>query len=288
MIGRCRFSLGEYRRAVAEFAENVRVLEGKLERERFGANLLRSVSSLNFLAWCHAELGEFSEADTRTAEAIRIAEAAANPHTVVAAYASAGYSSVVHGDVVRSVAVLEKAMAFCRESHIMVWFQPIASLLGYSYALAGRPGEAVEMTNVSLSRSERLTWALTPWMGETYLIAGDLDRAHRLANRALERSVRSGQRGQQARTLRLLGEVAVAEKPSDAEAAEARHREALSLANELGMRPLVAHCHLGLGKLFARTGKCEQAREYLTTATTMYREMDMRFYLEQAEAEMGA
>ena len=52
------------------------------------------------------------------------------------------------------------------------------------------------------------------------------------------------------------------------------------------MRPLVAHCHLGLGKLYRRTGQLEEAREHLTTATTMYREMDMRFWLEQAEQEL--
>jgi hypothetical protein len=52
------------------------------------------------------------------------------------------------------------------------------------------------------------------------------------------------------------------------------------------MRPLVAHCHLGLGKLYRRTDKREQAQEHLTTATPMYREMDMRFWLEQAEAEL--
>ena len=58
------------------------------------------------------------------------------------------------------------------------------------------------------------------------------------------------------------------------------------MATELGMRPLVAHCHLGLGKLYRRTGKREQAHERLATAITMYREMDMRFYLEQAETEL--
>ena len=52
------------------------------------------------------------------------------------------------------------------------------------------------------------------------------------------------------------------------------------------MRPLVAHCHLGLGKLYRVTGKQEQAMEHFTTATTMYRDMDMQFWLEQAEAEM--
>ena len=53
------------------------------------------------------------------------------------------------------------------------------------------------------------------------------------------------------------------------------------------MRPLVAHCHLGLGKLYRRTGKREQAQEHLATATTMYREMDMRFWLEQADLGAG-
>jgi Tetratricopeptide repeat len=64
--------------------------------------------------------------------------------------------------------------------------------------------------------------------------------------------------------------------------------QASALATELGMRPLVAHCRLGLSRLFRRTGKGEQAREHLTTATTMYREMDMSFWLEQAEAEIDA
>jgi hypothetical protein len=60
----------------------------------------------------------------------------------------------------------------------------------------------------------------------------------------------------------------------------------LALADELGLRPYIAHCHLGLGKLYRRTGQPEQAREHLTLATTLYREMDMRFWLEKAEAEM--
>jgi hypothetical protein len=71
------------------------------------------------------------------------------------------------------------------------------------------------------------------------------------------------------------------------EHADGHYHEALALAEELGMRPLVAHCHLGLGKLSRRTGKRQEAQEHLTTATTMYREMDMRFWLEKAEADLG-
>ena len=72
------------------------------------------------------------------------------------------------------------------------------------------------------------------------------------------------------------------------EVVEAEQGDALTLAEPRGMRPLVAHCHLGLGKLYRRTGKRDQAHEHLTTATTMYREMDMRFWLEKAEAESQA
>ena len=49
------------------------------------------------------------------------------------------------------------------------------------------------------------------------------------------------------------------------------------------MRPLLAHCHLGLGKVYQRTGQREQAGEHLATATTMYRELEMRLWLVQAE-----
>jgi len=75
--------------------------------------------------------------------------------------------------------------------------------------------------------------------------------------------------------------------PQPVARAEDHYHEALALATELGMRPLVAHCHLNLGKLFRKTDQHEQARQHLTTATTMYREMDMRFWVDQAEAETG-
>jgi Tetratricopeptide repeat len=69
---------------------------------------------------------------------------------------------------------------------------------------------------------------------------------------------------------------------------EAHYRKALALAEPRGMRPLVAHCHLGLGKLYLRTDKREQAEEHLATATTMYRDMGMTYWLEKAEAEVRA
>ncbi len=88
------------------------------------------------------------------------------------------------------------------------------------------------------------------------------------------------ERGNEAWIARLLGDLAAHYNPPDALEAERNYRQALALATDLGMRPLVAHCHLGLGKLSRRSGKPEQAQEHLTIATTMYREMDMKFWLE--------
>ena len=96
-----------------------------------------------------------------------------------------------------------------------------------------------------------------------------------------------GQRGHETYALRLLGEITSRGDPLDAETAEGYYRQALTLATELEMRPLVAHCHLGLGKLYRRSGDHVQAHQHLMTASAMYREMDMGFWLEKAESALA-
>jgi hypothetical protein len=95
------------------------------------------------------------------------------------------------------------------------------------------------------------------------------------------------QRGNQAWLLRLLGEIAVRRDPPSVEQAGDDYRQALALAKELGMRPLVAHCHLGLGKLYCAIDRGEQARVELSTALDLYRAMDMTFWLPQAEVALA-
>jgi tetratricopeptide (TPR) repeat protein len=112
------------------------------------------------------------------------------------------------------------------------------------------------------------------------------DLALRAARQALERARDLRQRGHEAYALRLLGEIAAQRQPPDAEAAVAAYRQAMMLADELGMRPLAAHCHLGLGTLYARTGRPEQAHTELSAAMALYRAMDMTFWLSRAEAAL--
>ena len=122
-------------------------------------------------------------------------------------------------------------------------------------------------------------------LSEAYMLADRLEEAIACGDRALALARERGQRGYEAWALRHLGEIASCRYPFDAETAEGHYREALGVASELGMRPLVAHCHLGLAKLYRRTDKRQEAQEHLITATKMYREMEMRFWLEQAETE---
>ncbi len=125
------------------------------------------------------------------------------------------------------------------------------------------------------------SWFIT-FLAEAYLVLGRIAEAREQAV-ALARAHQ--ERGWEAWGLKVLGDVH-AHESAEAEQAGDTYRQALALASELGLRPLVAHCHLGLGALARKTGRGEQAQEHLTTATAMYREMDMRFWLEQAEAEL--
>ena len=89
------------------------------------------------------------------------------------------------------------------------------------------------------------------------------------------------------RILRLLGEIHAHQEPLAGAAADACYQQAFTLAMELGMRPLQAHCHLGLGCLYAKIGGPEQAHAELSIAIDLYRIMDMTFWLPQAVATLA-
>jgi len=125
-----------------------------------------------------------------------------------------------------------------------------------------------------------------PDLGEAQVLAGRLEEAHALTKRTLALARERQERGNQAYALRLLGEIAARCEPPESAQAEAYYLQALALADELGMRPLQAHCHLGLGKLYAKSGRRAEARAALATAVELYRAMAMTFWLPQAKASL--
>ena len=208
------------------------------------------------------------------------------------AYYGVGLLSLRQGDLPRALPRLERAMGICHEADSPIYFPRTAAALGAVYILAGRIADAMPLLTQALEQAATTemvgyqTLCLLP-LGEAYMLAGRLEEAHALAERALAHACTYQERGNEAYTLHLLGALAAQREPPECDRADTHYRQALTLAEELGMRPLQAHCHRGLGTLYAKTGWQEQARAELSTAIEMYRAMDMTFWLPQAEAMLA-
>jgi class 3 adenylate cyclase/tetratricopeptide (TPR) repeat protein len=291
-LGQSFFALGDYCQAIAFLTRNVELLEGDLIYERFGLAGLASVLSRYSLACTLAEQGVFAEAMTCGEEGVRIAEAVDHPFSLVLACFGIGLPSLRQGAFHKAIPMLERGLALCQNRDIPVFFAWLASALGYTRALAGQVLEALPLLEQAVEHVVSLCiqynqalWVA--WLSEAYLLAGRPEHALAQAEHALELSCTYKERGNQAWSLRLLGEIAAHRAPPDVDAAAAHYRQALTLADELGMRPLQAHCHHGLGTLYATVGQRAQAHAALTTALEMYRAMDMTFWLPQAEAALA-
>ena len=289
-LGRAYLTMGEYRRATDVLRKNVEFLQGDLIHERFGMSALPSVVSRAYSVWCLAELGEFAEGIVRGEEGIRIAESVDHPLSITLACFGVGRLYLRKGDLHQAIPALERALGLSRAWNIPIWFPLTASALGSAYALSGRAAEALPLLEQAVAQAaSRGIMAdhsvQVAFLAEAYLWVGRIDDARAVAGRALDLALAHKECGNHAYVLRLLGEIHSHRDRPDVGKAEDYYRQAMGLAEELGMRPLLAHCHLGLGKLYRRTGKRQEAREHLGTGLTMYREMDMRFWLEQVEAE---
>jgi tetratricopeptide (TPR) repeat protein len=288
-LGQTHAARGEFSDA-ATLLERIVALEGDLRSERFGAPGIQSAVSGAWLADVLSQLGRFDEAIGHAEASVRIAEAADHPWTLYHGLLRLGLALFRRGDLPRATRALERGLDLCRTWQFVAGIPLVAAALGATYALAGRADEALPLVAGAVEEFRRRQshgWpaGILLCAGMTYLRAGRIDEAASHAQEALALTRRLGARGSEAHALCLAGDVA---STGGAEDAPGYYREALALAGELGMRPLVAHCYLGLGKLSRRAGKRQEAQEHLTTATAMYREMDMRFWLEQAETIMGA
>jgi len=285
-LGNTHAARGEFSDAATLLERNV-ALEGDLRYERFGTPLIQSAISGAQLADVLSQLGRFDEAIGHAEAAVQIAEAADHSWTLCQGLIDLGLAHLRRGDLPRATRVLERCLDLCRTWQNGVATPVFAATLGAAYALAGRADEALPLVAGAVEEFRRRKIHTRPAFillcaGTTYLSAGRIDEAASHAREALALTRRLGARGSEAEALCLAGDVA---STGGAEDAPAYYHEALALAEALGMRPLVAHCHLGLGKLYGRTGKREQAQEHLATATTMYREMGMTYWLEKAEEE---
>jgi tetratricopeptide (TPR) repeat protein len=270
----------------------VAILTGGLVRERFGGTSPNYVLSRTFLVFSLAELGNFADATTRANEALAVAETVATTHALMHAHLGLGALHLRQGDFGRAIASFRRCVELARTRDVPFYVPWSASYLRHSYSLAGRLSEGIPLLEEAVARGaamgvfvNRSLW-LTH-LGEAYLSCNRLDDAAVISAKAIEFAQSAGERGHEGWVLRLLGEIALRRNPAKLDDADAHYRQALARAEELGIRPLVAHCHAGLAKLYRRAGKREQVLEHCTTARRLYRDMDMRFWQEMLEAEIG-
>jgi class 3 adenylate cyclase/tetratricopeptide (TPR) repeat protein len=291
-LGLAYHAQGEYRRAIDAFRQTVASLDGAQRCERFGQIIIPVVQSCAMLAWCHAELGTFTEGGAPGDEGMRMAELVDHPASLMVASWGGGLLALRQGDLPRALPRLERAMRICQEADLPVYFPWTAAALGAAYTLGGRVADAMPLLTQAMEKTIATAMAgdqtlCSLPLGEAHLVAGRLEEAYALAEDTLALAREHQQQGIQAYALRLLGDIAARGGPSEVEQAEAHYRQALALTDELGMRPLQAHCHLGLGTLSAEMGRREHAYAELSSAIALYSAMDMTFWLPQSEAALA-
>ena len=295
-LGQAYYGLGQYHRALEFLRRNLGAHQQRWQHVghssgRLAPHLLSAFSS-TWLVGCLAELGVFPESISRGEDGVRAAEAVDQPYGLIAVYFAVGVAYLNKGDLQQAISRLERALELCQVAKIPVWFPPIASYLVAAYALSGRLAEALALLGPATERATAIHAGVgvhSIWLtslGQAYGLAGHLDDARQMARRALALAREHQERGWEAYALRLLREVAARRDPPEAVQAERYYHQALTLTTELEMRPLLAHCHLGLGTLYGQSGHLAPARAELSTVLEDYRAMEMTFWLSQAEAAL--
>jgi tetratricopeptide (TPR) repeat protein len=285
-------AFGAYAEGIDCLTRNLGLLTGELSQASLDMRITSplAVTSRAQLARCLAEVGAFTEGITHGQEAVRLAEALKRPYDRVSASLGIGHLYLRKGDLDKAIAVLEESLELCRGRDVLLLFPWVGSALGGAYAMGGRVAEGLPLLEQAVEQAAAMRFMVhhasrVAMLSEGVLKAGRRADAAALATHALALAREYKERGNYAWAVRLQGELA-AHDDAPAEA-DAHYRAALALATELGMRPLQAHCHLGLGKLYIRIGRRAEARAELDTAIKLYRAMDMTFWLPQAEAMLA-
>jgi DNA-binding SARP family transcriptional activator len=284
VVARAHYALGDFRRAI-EIADRNEALRAR-ERDPQLRERLHGFSS-GWAILAEAELGEFASARARGEFTIRTATLEAGPHGKVWGHLCVGRMLVVHGDAPAAIETLTASLPLCDEgSDLQVYFSRTASSLGLAHAMSGRVAEGVALLERAAAHAEAIGFAyghalVVGMLGEARLIAGDVDEAGRRAEEALALARKYGQRGSEAWALRLAGEHALARRAADA--AGARFAEATALATARGMRPLLAHCRMGVGQACALRDDRVRARATIDGALSEYRAMAMPYWTARAE-----
>jgi len=281
----------EYERVVEVAKANLAAMSAGTVH--YPANVPSSVAVQRWLVRSLAELGRFAEAAPHVDEMLRLAEPTQSTYAVGMAHVTAGWCFLAKGDWAQARPLVERGVAEYRKGNISLSLPHAVASSAQVLAHVGETSVALDRLREGEKLLERRIAGGTidqsgmdyQWLARAALLLGRLDDTRRLADRSLQYS--PSHPAYAAYAQHLLGDLTTHPDRFDTDTGESHYRKALALAELLGMRPLIAHCHFGLSKLYERTGRSEQAREHRTISINLYRDMGMQFYLDQAEATVA-
>jgi class 3 adenylate cyclase/tetratricopeptide (TPR) repeat protein len=283
MTGLVHFNRGRYREAIEALKAITDGADAEVARRRYGGSVPPFVLALSWLTMALASVGEFAEA-LRYADLAVATVAAEAPTSQVAAHACRAIALGTRGDFDAARAAIDEARRVAESNAVMGWLPTVYAVWGWIEAETGDPDEGVACIERALVAQEAI--GLKSQLPMTYLRLAEarLASGHYEAAAAGARRVRDvaesvGDASTRARALQVLADAAVALAH---EGAEALYREVECIARDLGMRPLQAHVHLGLARLFRGAGRPAEAADHRATAISMYHDMGMTRWVEQA------
>jgi tetratricopeptide (TPR) repeat protein len=286
-LGASYYTLGEYRRAAANLERAIDLSGGERLYRRLGLVVIASVQSRRWMTCALAELGEFDEATRWGEEAIRIADAGSHRASQVSARLAVGFLRLLRADPAAAIPVLEQVMELERHGRTTVWFETARTALGLAYVSVDGVDEGFRILQSAGPTFPVVRIQRQMWLAETNLLGGRVAESARLADEALTLARDCREQGVEAWLLRLQAEIALARGSGETTAAGEAYRQALCLAEQLEMRPLMAHCHLGLGRVHRRVGQPMAARAELEAALALFRSMGMDALVSLAETELA-
>ena len=292
-LGAAYNKTGQYALAVDALMRAVEDIGAERRHERFGTAAVLSVICRSHLVQCLAAMGRFAEGKKFGAEGMQIGEEADHAASMIHMTCSVGMLHLLKGDLSEAARILERSLGLCQSANIPVYLPFTASRLGCAYAQSGRVSDALpyleQGIDDSLNSGRAAFVALSMVsLAEGYLFAGRLDEAVGCAERAAALARQHKERGHEAWALKLLGDIAMHDGRRDAGRAEVYYAEALSLCHDLGMRPLAAHCRMGIGSVHVVRGSMTPARSEITAAIHQFHDLEMMLWRDRAQAVLNS
>ena len=288
-LGQAYHARGDYAAAIAELAPNIDFVHQVLSRSPATLTTIPGLHALPWMVLCLAETGDFTRGERYIEDALGIAAIGERPYEQVVVYGSAGWLRLHRGDVAAATPLLERAMACCQAAGIAQMLPIAASFLGAAYLQSGRRSEALALLENAVAQATEMRVMVyhalsVVYLGQAYRLEGRLSDAKAQSEGAIRLSQAQKAYGNEAWAYHLLGETLAKDAETGIEPAETAFQQALARARACGMRPLQAHCHLGLAMLYHprqhdQPEHRSRAQAELATAVALYQALDMPSWL---------